>query len=59
LKVREVLSNSEENFCLKACVLGRHESIVATPDPNIIVISLRLFAKRLAKGKLGGVVDGG
>jgi len=30
-----------------------NESIVATPDPTLG------FAKGLAKGKLGGVVDGG
>jgi hypothetical protein len=52
------LSNPEENFCLKACVLERHDSIVATPDPNLLVIRPRSFAKGLAKGKLGRVVDG-
>jgi hypothetical protein len=46
LKVRP-----EENLCLKASVLKRNESIVATPDPSLI--RLGLFAKRLAKGKLG------
>jgi len=43
----------EENLCLKASVLKRNKSIVATPDP-----SFGLFAKGLAKGKLGGIVDG-
>jgi hypothetical protein len=27
---------SEENSCLKACVLFRHESIAATPDPSLV-----------------------
>jgi hypothetical protein len=35
LKVREALFNLEENFCLKACVLLRLESIEATPDPSL------------------------
>jgi len=53
LKVR-----SEENLCLKASVLKRNKSIVATPSPNILIIRLVLFAKGLAKGNLGGIVDG-
>jgi len=44
------LSNPEENFCLKACVLFRHESIEVIPDP-LLKLS---FAKGLAKGKLEG-----
>ena len=52
LKVRP-----EDNLCLKASVLKRNESIVATPDPSLL-IRLGLFAKGLAKGKLGGIVDG-
>jgi len=47
----------EENLCLKASVLKRNESILATPDPSLLIRS-RLFAKGLAKGKLGGIVDG-
>ena len=48
----------EENLCLKASVLKRNKSIVATPDPNILIIRLGLFAKGLAKGKLEGMIDG-
>ena len=33
LKVEKVYSILEEKFCLKACVLLRRESVVATPDP--------------------------
>jgi hypothetical protein len=40
LKVRAVLSNPEENFCLKACVLLRNENIVATPDPSLAKYAL-------------------
>ena len=47
----------EENLCLKINVLKRNESIVATPNPSLL-IRLGLFAKGLAKGKLGGIVDG-
>ena len=47
----------EDNLCLKSSVLKRNKSIVATPDPSLL-ISLGLFAKGLAKGKLGGIVDG-
>jgi len=43
---------------LRSCVPLRNESIVATPNPNILVSRLRLFAKGLAKGKLRGIVDG-
>jgi hypothetical protein len=41
LKVRSVYSNSEENSWLNACVLLRHESIVATPNPLISLALLR------------------
>jgi len=47
----------EENLCLKASVLKRNESIVATPNPSLLS-RLGLFAKGLAKDKLGGIVDG-
>ena len=40
-----------------ACVLGKNENIVATLDPNTYTASA-CFAKGLAKGKLGGIVDG-
>ena len=49
-EVKSVYSNLEENSCLNACVLLRScydvFSNLKTPD---------LFAKRLAKDKLGGV----
>ena len=54
LKVRP-----EEILCLKESVLKRNESIVATPYPSLLIIRSRLYAKGLAKGKLGEVVDGG
>jgi len=57
--LEQLLSNPEENMCLEACVLGKNKNIIATLDPNILVTMLSLFAKRLAKGKLGGVVDDG
>ena len=47
----------EDNLCLKASVLKRSGSIVATPDQSLL-IRLGLFAQGLAKGKLGGIVDG-
>jgi len=47
----------QDNLCLKASVLKGNERIVATPDPSLL-IRLGLFAKGLAKGKLGGIVDG-
>jgi hypothetical protein len=47
----------EDNLCLKASVLKRNKSIVATPDPSLL-IRLGWFAKGLAKRKLGGIVDG-
>jgi len=53
LKVRP-----EENLWLKTNVLKRNESIIATPDPSLLIIRSRLFAKGWAKGKLGGIVDG-
>jgi len=46
----------EEKLCLKASVLKRNKSIVATPDPSLL-IRLWLFAKRLAKGKIGGICN--
>ena len=52
LKIR-----TEDNLCLKASVLKRSGSIVATSDPSLL-IRLGLFAQGLAKGKLGEVVDG-
>jgi len=52
LKVRP-----EDRLCLKASVLKGKESIIATPDPSLL-IRLGLFAKGLAKGKLGAIVDG-
>jgi len=48
LKVRP-----EENISLKEIVLKRNKSIVTTPSPNILIIRLGLFAKGLAKRKLG------
>jgi hypothetical protein len=40
-KIRIVRSNPEENSCLNACVLLRHESIVATPDLSLSLSLLR------------------
>ena len=34
-------SNLEENFLLNACVLLRHENIVATPNPLLSLALLR------------------
>ena len=48
--------NPEENLCLGACVLGKNENIVATLDPNTYTAQA-WFAKGLAKGKLGGIID--
>ena len=53
IQFKIVNSNSKKNFCLNICVPLWCESIVAIPD------SSWLFAKGLAKGKLGGVVDTG
>jgi len=39
--VRIVHSNPEKSPCLNACVLVRHESIVATPDPSLSLSLLR------------------
>jgi len=47
----------DDILCLKASVTKRNESIVATPDPSLL-IRLGLFAKGLGKGKLRGIVDG-
>ena len=47
----------EDNLSLKASILKRNKSIIATPHPSLL-IRLGLFAKGLAKGKLGGIVDG-
>ena len=52
LKVRP-----EDNLCLKESVLIRNENIVATPYPSLL-IRLGLFAMGLAKGKLGGILEG-
>jgi hypothetical protein len=41
LKVRIIYFNLEENSCLNACVLLRHESIAATPDPLLSLALLR------------------
>jgi len=58
LKVKWVSSKvrPEDNLCLKASVLKINKSIVATPDPSLLIWP-GLFAKGLAKGKLGGIVD--
>jgi hypothetical protein len=40
-KIRIVRSNSEESSRLNACVLLRHESIVATPHPSLSLSLLR------------------
>ena len=40
-EVRSVDSNPEENSCLNTCVLLRHESIVATPNPLLSLALLR------------------
>jgi hypothetical protein len=40
-EVRIVRSNSDESSCLNACVLLRHESIVATPDASLNLSLLR------------------
>jgi len=53
LKVRP-----EKISYLKTSVLKRNKSIVATPDPKILIIRLGLFDKGLAKGKLWGIDDG-
>ena len=43
----------EDNLCLKASIRKRNESIVATSDPSFGVV-----CRGMAKGKLGGIVDG-
>jgi hypothetical protein len=50
-EVRIVRSNLEESSCLNACVLLRHKSIIATPDPSL---SLSLFRdeQRVSLGEL-------
>jgi hypothetical protein len=53
-EVRIVRSNLEESSCLNACVLLRHESIVATPDPSL---SLSLLRDK-QRVSLGEFVDG-
>jgi hypothetical protein len=40
-EIRIVRSNPEESSCLNACVLLRHESIVATPNPSMSLSLLR------------------
>ena len=37
----------------------KYNNTVATPDPDTTIIRLSLFAQGLAKGKLGGIVNGG
>jgi hypothetical protein len=39
--IRIIHSSPEENSCLNAYVLVRHESIVATPDPSLSLSLLR------------------
>jgi hypothetical protein len=39
--IKIIRSNPEENSCLNACVLVRHKSIVATPDPSMRLSLLR------------------
>jgi hypothetical protein len=51
LKVRIVHSNPEESSCLNACVLLRHESIVAIPDPSLSLSLLR-DEQRVSLGEL-------
>jgi hypothetical protein len=46
--------NSEENFCLNACVLLRSENIAATPD-SLLSLALLRDEQRLC---LGEFVDG-
>jgi hypothetical protein len=41
LKVKTVHSSLEKNSCLNACVLLKHESIVATPNPSRFSCLLR------------------
>jgi hypothetical protein len=53
-EVRIVRSNLKESSCLNACVLLRHESIVATPDPPLSLSLLR-DEQRVS---LGEFVDG-
>ena len=53
-EVRIVHSNPEESSCLNTCVLLRHESIVATPDP---LLSLALLRDE-QRVSLGEFVDG-
>jgi hypothetical protein len=54
LKVRAVLFNLEENFCLKAYVLLRRESIEATPDPSL---SNEALLRDKQRASLGILVD--
>jgi hypothetical protein len=53
-EVRIVHSNPKESSCLNACILLRHESIVATPDPSLSLPLLR-DEQRV---NLGEFVDG-
>jgi hypothetical protein len=53
-EVRIVRYNLEESSCLNACVLLRHESIVATLDPSLSLSLLR-DEQRVS---LGEFVDG-
>ena len=58
LKIRSVYANPEENYCLNACVLLRSCFNVFKILKLQIPFTKFSFAKGLAKGKLGGVVDG-
>jgi hypothetical protein len=51
VEVRIVHSNPEESSCLNACVLLRHESIVATLDPSLSLSLLR-DEQRVSLGEL-------
>jgi hypothetical protein len=50
-EIRLVHSNAEESSCLNACVLLRHESIVATLDPSLSLSLLR-DEQRVSLGEL-------
>jgi hypothetical protein len=50
-EVRIVHSNPEESSCLNACVLLRHESIIATPNPPLS-LSLLSYEQRVSLGEL-------
>jgi hypothetical protein len=50
-EIRIVRSNPEESSYLNACVLLRHESIIATPDPSLS-LSLLKDEQRVSLGEL-------